>query len=153
LRGKLNHLVGQTAEYQLANDFRSRKRFQLQEYFRGVTDDAKFNIVDARTRYIIQRPDGKKGELDVVATSNDGRVVIVEIAALYQELHSEKSIIPAFLSLGGFTKEALKLCQERGIAWADELPPSLTNLFQEDTHAYQSTTVDENVSQVATCAV
>ncbi|MCP4700591.1 MAG: hypothetical protein GY862_27620, partial [Gammaproteobacteria bacterium] len=119
LRGKLNQVTGVMAEYQLANAFRSRKRFILSDFFQGVSDTAELNMHNVRTRVSVQREDGKGGELDIVAESGDERVLLVEVrkrkdksnprdvedfqekAALYQTQNPEKSILTAFLSLGG----------------------------------------------------
>ncbi len=79
LQGKLNHLVGKFAEYQLATDFRSRKRFPLSIYFKGVKDTAPLNVVDVKQRVKFQRPDGKEMKIDVMAWSDCGRVVLVEV--------------------------------------------------------------------------
>ncbi|MCP4699694.1 MAG: hypothetical protein GY862_23015, partial [Gammaproteobacteria bacterium] len=90
-------------------------------------------------RVLIQRENGKGGELDIVAESSDERVLLVEVrkrkdksnsrdvedfqekAALYQTQNPEKSILTAFLSLGGFTGKARLLCEQFGIAWAEEI--------------------------------
>lgn len=139
LQGKLNHVTGQMAEYQLATALRSRKRFSLSAFFNGVTDETQWNLVNVRTRVTLQRADGKGAELDVVAEASDGRVLLVEVrkrevkatgkdvqdfgekVAIYQSLHPEQQVQAAFLSLGGFTEEALALCQAQGIAWSSEL--------------------------------
>jgi len=139
LQGMLNNLVGKFAEYQLANEFRSRKRFVLSDYFMGVRDNTPLNITDARTGLIIQRDDGKKFELDVKAESSCGRVVLVEVkkrqkqtvlteledfwekVALYVEQFPEQIILPTFLSLGGFTEQALDFCHKRGIGTAERI--------------------------------
>ncbi|MFQ5615741.1 MAG: hypothetical protein ACE5GO_04680 [Anaerolineales bacterium] len=87
LQGLLNHVMGQFAEHQLANEFRSRKRFALAAFFEGGADPAPLNMVDVRTRVLFQREDGKrpvlseaKGmEIDVLGASADGRVVLVKV--------------------------------------------------------------------------
>jgi hypothetical protein len=127
------------AEYQLAVKFRSEKRFSLSDYFRGVTDQTRLNIIEVQTRVPLQRPDGKLMELDVVAESSDGRVVLVEVkkwqtpvgvnviadfqekVAIYAAQHPEKIILPAFLSLGGFTAEAQELCAAHGIGLSERV--------------------------------
>jgi hypothetical protein len=139
LKGKLNHATGMMAEYQLATAMRSRKRFPLSAFFTGTTDETELNLVDVRTRVTLQRNDGKGGELDIVAEASDYRVLLVEVrkrqvkangkdiqdfgekVAIYQALHPEQQVLAAFLSLGGFTAEALALCQAQGIAWSSEL--------------------------------
>ncbi len=139
LQGMLNNLVGKFAEYQLANEFRSRKRFALSDFFEGVQDTTRLNIEDARLGLIIQRDDGKKMEIDVRALSACGRVVLVEVKKTQEKIgHSEvedfsekltvyakqfpnQIILPAFFSLGGFTEKARQLCQERGIGMAEKI--------------------------------
>jgi hypothetical protein len=139
LRGQLNQLSGMVAEYQLAVAMRSRKRFPLTDFFQGVTDTSVLNLTLVQQRVLLQREDGKTLELDIVATSNGGRVVLVEVkktqvktgltivtefeekVQVYQRQHPEESLLPAFLSLGGFTEEALQFCQTHGIAWAERL--------------------------------
>jgi hypothetical protein len=125
------------AEFQLATSFRTRKRFALSDYFTGVKDTTKLNIIDVRQNVPFQRDNGKKRELDVTAESDCGRVIVVEVkktkdktGALavqdfyekiksYSNLAPEKNIMPAFLSLGGFTDEAAQFCEEKGIAVAE----------------------------------
>ena len=78
-------------------------------------------------------------ELDVVAESSDGRVLLVEVrkrqaksnandvedfeekVAVHQAQDPEQIVLATFLSLGGFSEEALQLCQTRSIAWSSEL--------------------------------
>jgi len=143
LRGKLNQLTGKFAEYQLLTDFRSKKRFSLSAYFDGVVDERPLNIIDVRERFIFQRDDGKRIEIDVHAKSSDGRVVLVEVSPRLRgaktqdkmgsraiEEFQEKieayrsegiTVLPAFLSLGGFTGPAAKLCVDAGIATAERI--------------------------------
>ena len=137
LQGTLNNLVGQFAELQLVNEFRSRKRFALSEFFDGVEDDSELNIVDVRSRVSIQRDDGKGMEIDVRAKSSCGRTVLVEVrkrkekmgikavedfqekVEVYAALFPDETVLPAYLSLGGFTEEAQRFCEERGIGTAE----------------------------------
>jgi hypothetical protein len=95
--------------------------------------------MDVRERFIFQRPDGKTVEIDVRAEADDGRVVLVEVKktqtktgaqmvqdfcdklTAYAASFSEQNVLPAFLSLGGFTDEALALCREHNIATADHI--------------------------------
>jgi hypothetical protein len=139
LRGQLNQLSGMVAEYQLAVAMRSRKRFPLTDFFQGVTDTSMLNLTLVQQRVLLQREDGKTLELDIVATSNCGRVVLVEVkktqvktgltmvaefqekVQVYQRQHPADLLLPAFLSLGGFTEEALQFCQTHGMAWAERL--------------------------------
>ncbi|MDM8526085.1 hypothetical protein QUF80_22145, partial [Desulfococcaceae bacterium HSG8] len=139
LRGMVSHLTGKMAEYQLATAFRSRKRFSPSRYFSDVRDDTKLNITDVRMRVKFQRPDGKEMEMDVLAESDCGRLMAVEVKktqtttgltlikdfmekiAVYAALHPEKQMVPAFFSAGGFTGEALEFCRKNGIATAQEI--------------------------------
>jgi len=139
LQGMLNYLSGKMAEYQLATTFRSQKRFMLSKYFKDVQDKTRLNITDVQLNVRLQRPDGKLMELDLVAQSSDGRVVLVEIkkrkeksgpdivqdfwekVQTYQQLHPDKLILPAILSLGGFTAEAKALCLQYGLARAERM--------------------------------
>jgi hypothetical protein len=139
LQGKLNHAVGQMAEYQFANTIRSRKRFRLGDFFNGVLNTTVLNMVNVRTRVIIQRDDGKSMEIDIAAESSDGQVLLVEIrkrkikvtakdaadfhekTVVYQSLHPEQSVLAGFISLGGFTAEAQLACEQFGIGWTNTL--------------------------------
>jgi hypothetical protein len=139
LQGLLNHVQGQLAEYQLANELRSRKRFKASDFFAGLPPDdagADLNIVDVQQRGLLQRADGKAMEMDVVAQSACGRVLVVEVrkrqvkanatdvedllekAAVYAAHHPDTRVLPAFLSLGGFTVEAEALCETKGVGRA-----------------------------------
>jgi len=139
LQGMVNHLTGMMAEYQLAIEFRSRKRFSPSRYFADVKDDTRLNIIDVKMRVKFQRPDGKDMEMDLVAESDCGRVLVVEVKKtrnpigsasacdflekldVYASLHTEKKILPAYFSSGGFTKEAQEFCRENGIGTAKEI--------------------------------
>lgn len=142
LKGKLSHIVGKVAEFLFANALRSRKRIKLSDFFVGFADldkQPKLNLVDVRTRVTIQRADGKSMELDIVAESSDGRVLLVEVRkrqvksnrtdvedfaeklSAYQTLHLDQQILGTFLSVGGFTDEARQFCQTSGIGWAEEM--------------------------------
>ncbi|MCP4015039.1 MAG: restriction endonuclease, partial [Delftia sp.] len=79
LEGRLSQLVGKFAEYQLATDMRTRKRFSLSAYFSGVSDRTKLNITDVRLNVGFQRPDGKSMEMDVLAESDCGRIAAIEV--------------------------------------------------------------------------
>jgi hypothetical protein len=139
LQGMLNNLSGKVAGVQLAAAFRANKRFALSEYFTGVKDTRPLNITDVRNRVSFQRNDGKGMEFDVVAESDCGRVVVVEVkktktktgiksvedffekAEVYAKRFPEKTILPAFLSLGGFTDEAIRFCDEQGVGTAERI--------------------------------
>jgi hypothetical protein len=139
LRGLLNNLSGKMAEHQLAMAFRSRKHFALSVFFENVNDTTPLNIINVRERVVFQREDGKKMEIDIVAESKCGRVVLVEVrktqtkmglkavsefqekVEVYAQTFSIPLILPAFLSLGGFTEEAVQFCQTQGIATACQI--------------------------------
>ncbi len=139
LQGRLNHLVGQFAEFQLFIDFRTRQQFSLSVYFDGVKDNTRLNITEVRMRDKFQRPDGKEMEIDVRADSACGRTVLVEIKktkqktgiALTRQLlektdafakrFPKRKILPAFLSVGGFTAPALDFCRKNGIGVAERI--------------------------------
>jgi len=139
LRGKLNSLSGKMAEHLLALAFRNKKRFFLSDYFQNVTDTTQLNIINVKERVQIQREDGKSMEIDVVAESKCGRVILVEVkktqdktgfkiledfqekVQVYAKLYPNKTILPACLSLGGFTKDAPSFCELNGIATALEI--------------------------------
>ena len=138
LRGKLSQVTGVMAEYQFAIALRSRKRFKLGDFFHGALADTEFNMTDVRTNIKIQRDDGKEMEVDIAAQSGDDSVLLVEVrkrkvktnikdiedflekVELYKVLNPEQAVFAAFLSLGGFTDEALQMCEKRTISWAEE---------------------------------
>ncbi len=139
LRGMLNNLSGKFAEYQLMTAFRTRKRFALSDYFSGVRDTGKVNVISVRQRVPLQRENGKNMELDVVAESDCGRMIVVEVkkwktkigknivedfaekVGIYTENMPGRTVLPAFLSLGGFTGEAIQLCEKLGIGTAERI--------------------------------
>ncbi|MEZ4863448.1 MAG: hypothetical protein R3C14_19170 [Caldilineaceae bacterium] len=143
LQGRLSDLVGKTAEQYLATKMRTRKRFLLHEFFNdlpiGEPYAARLNLTNVRTRLHLQRADGLDRELDIVAETDDARVLLVEVkkqqrksgvedvtafqekVVLYQEGHPDKVVLAGFLSLGGFTEDALALCREQEIGWSTEL--------------------------------
>ncbi len=139
LRGKLNHIKGQVTEFQLAVALRSRKRFHLADFFAGAINETPLTLRAVQTRVVIQRADGNVNELDIVAYTTDDRVLLVEVknqqekatpdmvtdfwakVTLFQAQQPDKTILPAFLSLAGFTEPALDLCRQHGIAWTTEL--------------------------------
>ncbi|MCP4218799.1 MAG: hypothetical protein GY765_29475 [bacterium] len=145
LRGRLSQLVGRMAEDQLALDFRTRARFSLSVYFVGVKDETELNIHNVTTRFYIQRADGRNLEIDIAADSQCGRAVLVEVKKtqaktnkkqvedfqekieVYGKQNPDRNVLPAFLSLGGFTEGALQYCKEKEIATADKL-----NYFQAE---------------------
>jgi len=139
LRGKLSYYIGIVGEHLLATAFRNRKRFRLSDFFEHVADRTELNITLVRERFLLQREDGKGMEIDIVAESDCGRVVLVEVkkkkvktsikavadfwekVEAYQRLFLERKVLPAFLSVGDFTEEAKQFCEARGIGMAIEL--------------------------------
>jgi len=139
LRGKLNSVSGKLAEHLLATTFRSKKRFALSEIFQHVVDKTPLNLTLVNERFHIQRKDGKLMEIDIMAESSDERVVLVEVkktqtkiglkivedfqekVIVFGKAHIDKTILSAFLSLGGFTEDAKEFCLEHRIALADKL--------------------------------
>jgi hypothetical protein len=139
LRGLLNNVSGKFAEYQLATTFRTKKHFALSEFFENVKDNTSLNIINVKERVIFQRDDGKGMEIDVVAESKCGRIVMCEVkktqkkmnlktitdfqekVEVYGKILETSLILPAFLSLGGFTEEALEFCQTNGIGTANQI--------------------------------
>jgi len=139
LQGRLNNLVGKFAEFQLFTDFRTRQHFPLSVYFDDITDDKQLNITDVRLRDKFQRADGKEYEIDVRADSACGRTVLVEVkktvqrtgigavrkfyekAEAFAKRFPEKIALLAFLSIGGFTRDALRFCKENGIGTAEKI--------------------------------
>ena len=51
----------------------------MSDFFPDVTETTRLNIIDVKERLILQREDGKNVELDVVAQSTCGRVILVEV--------------------------------------------------------------------------
>jgi hypothetical protein len=137
LRGQLSHLIGKFAEYQLATDMRTRKRFSLSIYFTGISDTKILNLIDVKLHYKFQRDDGKEMEIDIKAVSECKRIVLVEVKKwkkkvgvqvirdfiekieVYSRLKKKHKIIPAFLSAGGFSVQAKKMCKENKIGISD----------------------------------
>lgn len=139
LRGKLSYYIGIVGEHLLATAFRNRNRFPLSDFFENVADRTELHITLVRERFLIQREDGKGMEIDIVAESYCGRVVLVEVkkkkvktslkevenfwgkVETYQLLFPDRKLLPAFLSVGGFTGEAKEFCEIRKIGMAIEL--------------------------------
>ena len=123
----------------LATAFRSKKRFSLSKFFQNVTDNTTLNIQKVKERVHIQREDGKNMELDIVAQSSCGRVVLVEVkktqskmglnkmedfqekVEVYKTLFPDAIVLATYLSLGGFTEEAGDFCLKHGIGVADKI--------------------------------
>ena len=138
LRGALNEMAGRLAELQLANDMLVRKSFVPSVYFHGISDDEPFVIKDLWQRFFAQSYKGG-GELDLVVEGRDNRTLAVEVKKRKTKIGVEeingflgkiqalraslpqRTIIPAYLALGGFTEEALTLCQENGVGTAQRM--------------------------------
>ncbi|MDM8558773.1 hypothetical protein [Candidatus Parabeggiatoa sp. HSG14] len=136
MQGKLNQLSGYFAEYQVATAFRIKQQFSLEMFFVNVFDNTELNLTVVKQRVQIQRVDGKVFEIDIVAESICGRVVLVEVKKrltksslemveaflekvnAYQQKFPEAVILPAFLSLNGFVSKAKSLCEKKGIGMA-----------------------------------
>ncbi len=104
-----------------------------------VRNHPELNIIDVKQRVPFQRDDGKGMEFDLIAESSCGRVVAAEVKKtkaptdpkivedfhekvnVYATLFPDKTILPAFLSLGGFTIDAGKLCKELCIGTAEKV--------------------------------
>ncbi len=145
LQGRLNNLAGKFAEFQLFTDFRTRQTFPLSVYFEGVSDNTRLNIIDVRMRDKFQRTDGKEFEIDVRADSDCGRTVLAEVkktaqrtgigivrkffqkAEAFAQRFPDKIVLLSFLSIGGFTRDALRFCKENGIGTAMKI-----TYFQKD---------------------
>jgi hypothetical protein len=139
LQGKLNQLSGEFAEYQLATAFRIKKRFALSQFFQSVVDNSRLNLTNVKQRFSVPSVDGEGLEIDIVAESSCGRVVLVEVkkrqkksnmgmvkkfwekVEAYQNAFPDKKVLPAFLSLGGFTKDAKSFCEKLGISIAERI--------------------------------
>ena len=81
---------------------------------------------------------GDGEEIDIIAKADDGRVVMIEVrdrkdktgmkpvmelqtnALDYAEQYGV-TVLPAFLSLSGFTGEATEFCKANGIGMAEEV--------------------------------
>ena len=137
LQGMINHLSGKLAESQLALAFLNHKSFALSDFFKNVVDDKPLIISQVKERATFQMEIGKTMEFDVMAESECGRVVLVEVKktktkiglkviqnfedklAVYGQLFPDNTILPAFLSVGGFTQEALDYCKQQRIGTAE----------------------------------
>ncbi|MDM8559650.1 hypothetical protein [Candidatus Parabeggiatoa sp. HSG14] len=139
MQDKLNQLSGYFAEYQVATAFRIKQQFSLEAFFVNVVDNTELNLTIVKQRVQIQRVDGKVFEIDIVAESNCGRVVLVEVKKrltksslemveaflekvdTYQQKFPDAVILPAFLSLNGFVSKAKSLCEKKGIGMASKI--------------------------------
>ena len=133
LQGMINHLSGKLAESQLALAFLNHKSFALSAFFQGVPDTSVLTITQVKERQSFPMDAEKTMEIDVMAESECGRVVLVEVKKtktkigmktiesfqnklrVYGQLFPDNKILPAFLSVGGFTQDALDYCKQQGI--------------------------------------
>jgi hypothetical protein len=138
LQDRVNYLEGMLAERLLAIELRTRKHLRLSDYFRGGADDRPLTLIEVRERVSFQRADGKSEEIDVLAHSEDGRVLMGEVRkrrektglkavqdirddALAYAQQMGVTVLPAFLALGGFSDEAKAFCIAREIAVAEQI--------------------------------
>lgn len=138
MRGRISYLEGMIAEHLLALELRSKKHLRLTDYFTNVNDTRPLNLIDVQERVPFQRADGKGEEIDILAQADDGRVIMVEVRKrqektglqavtdLRDNAHTYAqrlgvTVLPAFLSLGGFTEEARAFCLAQGIGMAEEI--------------------------------
>ena len=88
---------------------------------------------------MLQHRQGFKKELDLKVEDTGNQTLLVEVkkqkvktslaavvafaekVALFRKNHPEKVVSAGYLSLGGFTEEALKRCREQGIGTAERL--------------------------------
>ena len=139
ISGQLSNLKGEVAEDYIAKIFRNKKRFSLSKFFQNVNDKKVLNITDVRTRFMIQRDDGKNIEFDVKAESSCGRVILVEVKKwkkkvginvirdfiekldIYSKQNPDNKVLAAVFSSSGFSKPAMELCNEKNIGIAEKL--------------------------------
>jgi hypothetical protein len=113
LRRKMSYYIGIVGEHLLATAFRSRSRFPLSDFFENVADSTELHITLVRERFLLQREDGKGMEIDIVAESDCGRAVLVEVkkkkvktslkevvdfwekVEAYQRLFPDRKVLPA----------------------------------------------------------
>lgn len=105
-------------------------------------------MVDVQERVPIQRSDGKPEEIDLIAQTREGIVLMVEVRKRQEptdlptvtELYDNAThyaaqqgvvVWPAFLSLGGFTAEAKAFCHAHGIGLAEQMVYIDPELMQE----------------------
>lgn len=103
-----------------------------------MTDTRPVNLIKVHERVPFLRADGETEEIDLLAETDDGRVIMIEVRkrqektgikavtdlrdnALDYAQQLGMTVLPAFLSLGGFTEEAKTFCIEQGIGIAEEI--------------------------------
>ena len=122
--------------------FRSKQQMgqplNLADYFTDVADTRPLTIVSVMERVSHRLLNGDGEEIDIIAKADDACVVMVEVrdrkdktgmkpvmglqtnALDYAEQYSV-TVLPAFLSLSGFTEEAAEFCRANGIGMAQEV--------------------------------
>jgi len=108
-------------------------------FYFEIKESKILNIIEVKQRICLQRENDKRMELDVVAESDCGRMVVVEVKkrktpvgknvvedfvdklAVYAKQIPDNTILPVFLALGGFRKDARQLCEKHGIGTAERI--------------------------------
>ncbi len=140
LQNQLNQVSGRLAEAQLEIDMRVRGTFRPSVYFKDLPEDPELETGELFPRFMVQGPDGKKGEIDLRVDAESGSLtLLVEVkktkdpsgesvirklasrAELFAKRHPERKVLSAVLSLGGFTEEARDLCQKLKIGTATSI--------------------------------
>ncbi|MEM7537465.1 MAG: restriction endonuclease, partial [Chloroflexota bacterium] len=141
-RGLANDFKGRLAEMKMAFVFRGKQQagqpINLADYFTNITDTHPLTIVSVMERISHRMLNGDGEEIDIIAKADDGRVVMVEVRdrkdktgtkpvmglqtnALDYAAQYGVTVLPAFLSLSGFTEEATAFCQANGIGMAEKV--------------------------------
>ena len=139
-RGLACDYKGKLAERTLAFEFRmkqiARTPLHLSDYFTNITDTKPLELIQVRERVPHQRLDGENVEIDLLAKADDNRVLMVEVRdrdrktglqpvtklqanALDYTQQYEVIVLPAYLSLSGFTEEAEAFCSANEIGLAE----------------------------------
>jgi len=146
-RGLASHYKGVLAERTLAFEFRIkqqvRQSIQLSDYFTGMAQTPPLQIIRIQERLPHQKLDGEQRELDILMrteaeSSKDSYILMVEVrdrdhktgvdavTKLYENAldyaqQYDVTVLPAYLSLSGFTNEAKTYCGVNGIGMAEKL--------------------------------
>ena len=126
----------------MAFAFRSKQQMgqplNLADYFTNITDTRPLKLVSVMERISHRLLNGDGEEIDIIAKADDGRVVMVEVRdrrdktgtkpvmglqtnALDYAAQYGVTVLPAFLSLSGFTEEATVFCKANGVGMAEEV--------------------------------
>ena len=124
----------------LAFVFRSKQQtgqpLYLADYFTGAADTQPLTLVSVMERIPHRLLNGDGEEIDIIAKADDGRVLMVEVRdrqdktgmkplmglqtnALDYAEQFNVTVLPAFLSLSGFTTEAIDFCKANRIGMAE----------------------------------